>query len=56
MLDIAFALDYAHREFMIVHRDLKPENTLYKNGTYKLSDGVLEEFKRSYRLLDLRVQ
>ena len=38
VLDVAFALDYAHREFMIVHRDLKPENILYKNGTYKLSD------------------
>jgi len=38
VLEIAFALDYAHRDFMIVHRDIKPENILYKNGTYKLSD------------------
>ena len=38
ILEIAFALDYAHSEFMIVHRDIKPENILYKNGVYKLSD------------------
>ena len=37
-LDIASALNYAHKEFYIVHRDIKPENILYKEGIYKLSD------------------
>jgi len=38
ILDIAQALQYAHKEFYIVHRDVKPENILSKGGIYKLSD------------------
>ncbi|MHA1470912.1 MAG: serine/threonine-protein kinase, partial [Candidatus Asgardarchaeia archaeon] len=38
ILQIALALNYAHKDFNIVHRDIKPENILYKEEVFKLSD------------------
>jgi len=38
VLNVAVALEYAHKEFALVHRDIKPENVLFKGEVYKLSD------------------
>ena len=38
VLNVAMALEYAHKEFALVHRDIKPENVLFKGEVYKLSD------------------
>ncbi|MGQ4916027.1 MAG: serine/threonine-protein kinase, partial [Candidatus Asgardarchaeia archaeon] len=38
ILDIAQALEFAHKEYGLIHKDIKPENILYKGDVYKLSD------------------